>query len=298
MRIQLGNTIGINLIKKIYLGDSHQEAYHLLFKKRKGIQERANFAFREKLSPLDNNVNWYQIIYRVTKNAIKGCKHLNSDFKKKLKARAKSSTKSLECCLNPDNEEIFEMEELFVVGVLEVIIAIYKEAAPEKWELLEKEMESPDLDPIIEKLVNAGFVHENVTRLIALHVLKEGDFTEPLFEVLEKWCNDKREGRGKDRARLLVPLALLGVQITLFTAFAIITPALAIPIAMLSANSLSYVLRDTPGKLLSPMIALTMQRVTLACHDIKIEKYSLTREAIPDYTDENAETLKLLVREY
>merc|ERR1712137_394113 len=106
------------------------------------------------------------------------------------------------------------MESLFVSGLFESVLAMQKEVEPEKWEKLQEEMQSPELDELVEKLKNCGFTNIKVLRVIALHVLKEGDLTKPFVEVMKKWVESKREGRTKDRVRLAVPLAFLGLQLS------------------------------------------------------------------------------------
>ena len=294
LRIQTGTALGINLIRKTYLGDSHHEAFHLLFKKRKGIQDRANYAFQEKLVARGGDCNWYQIIYRVTRNAMKGSDSYSSHFKEQLKRRAKSSTTSSQCCMDPENEDILDMEALFVNGLFETVLALQKEVDPEKYESLQEELLSPDLDELVERLQRCGFHNEQVLRVVALHVLKESDFTKSLVEVMEKWITSKREGRAKDRFRLVLPLAFLGLQLTLLATLSIISPMIVFPFAMLTANSMLYVFRDTPGKLLSPLIALCMQRVILACHDIRIKNFFPPRDSVPEYQEETPILMNLM----
>jgi len=66
------------------------------------------------------------------------------------------------------------------------------------------------------------------------------------------------------------------------------------PFAMLTANSMLYVFRDTPGKLLSPLIALCMQRVILACHDIRIKNFFPPRDSVPEYQEETPILMNLM----
>jgi len=280
VRLQWAAQLGVPLVNTRFWGDSHQEAYAMLFKKRKGLQEQANYAFREKLSPLKiYECNWYQILYRVTHNATPR----RSETRKEVKARKLKYEQSRTLCHDLDNQEILNMEELFINAVFETIINIYQEADPEQWEILKEQLYSPEIDRLMDNLLRSGFSGERNLRIIALHAMQEGKLGEPLFDALQSWIAKKHEGHELDSVRLILPVAVLGVQIALLITIALLTPMIVMPFALFTANSIAWVFKDTPGKLLSPVIGLCMQRIILGCHDVKIKDYYPPRSVLQEH---------------
>ena len=271
LRLQWAQSLGIDLVKKIYLGNSHREAYKILMKERIGLQARANYAFSEKLNPTrSEGCNWYQILYRVTKNAMKASPTFDH---KSMKGKHKNYLESFQCCLDTQNMEIPRMEELYLCGIIETYLALKKDLGEEIniEEAIEITLETEE---IINRLRNSGIESERLLRFLSSQVNSSNgaNFMEILFNTLDTWLQ-KGKSRKQDKMKIIIPFTLLSAQVSLFAAFAIISPLIAIPVTMLTANCLIYVLKDTPGKLLGPLIALCIQSLILIGNDIKVEEY-------------------------
>lgn len=276
LRLQWAHSFGINLINKTYLGDSHRESFKMVCSDRKGLQARATYAFSEKLAG-SNGCNWYQIIYRVTRTALKKAPNINDEI---IKQKFLDELISLNCCLDSENKEVLQMEELFLYGIFETVIEMRKELGEDKLKIIEETPITPDIEEVIEKLKESGFKNDKHLHIIALHAMGKCNITSLLFETLENWLEAKKEGRSKSRMKVAIPFTLLGAQVTLFAAFALISPLIVLPMTMLAANSLLYIYRDTPGKLLGPLIGLCIQRAVLAANGIKVRNYYPKRDVV------------------
>ena len=264
-RLQWSLVLKIDIISKPYFGDSHQEAFKLLTRKQKGLQPRASHAFTESARPLKPNPVWYQILHRVCRKANSGM----SEGKEEMKSARKTFKNALAVCTEADNEEMFRLEELFSSIVRNVALEKLQEDDPEYYLTLKQRMESENVDEIITKLTMVGY---SVMKYIAITSIVRDEISK---RSVDKWAESEKEGTAKNKAMIVVPIVAIGAQLAL----GVTSPLTIIPAFMLVRNTAAFVFRETPGRLLSPLIALLKQKDLLAFQGIKIDDYYTTSES-------------------
>ena len=269
-RLQWAQTLGIDIISKNYYGDSHQEAWKMLVRKQKGIQPRAGHAFAETARPLNPNPVWYQILHRVCRKAISD----ESDSKDSLSAARKTYKSALAACLEARNEEIFHLEEIFSNLIRATVIESLKGNNGGLLKEINSRSNCNSIEPYLTKLRAVGYKDEELIKYIASYTTIRG---EVKFEDgTSEWADSKKEGDMKNKAMIAIPI----VALTTTFALGLTSPLTVIPAFMLVRNTAAFAFRETPGRLLSPLVGLIKQKDTLAFHDICIDDYYNTDELL------------------
>lgn len=101
-RLFWAKAIGINLLKKKYYPDAHEEAWDVVWKSGDSIRVKAGKAFSEKLNPFSSNISWHDVVYRVTSTVFVKRPQLwkkNNEVDHDLRAMIKS------CKKNPEDKK-------------------------------------------------------------------------------------------------------------------------------------------------------------------------------------------------
>jgi len=91
--------------------------------------------------------------------------------------------------------------------------------------------------------------------------------------------NDKIESKQEKKEKVggikaTIPGVMLTAQLALsVTPFFALSPLIVIPVTMFTLNTTAYVLRETPGRLLMPLIGMMNQRGLLTFNGVRIEDY-------------------------
>lgn len=267
-RLYWSFVLKIDLISKDYYGDSHRESFKLLTRKQKGLQPRASHAFTESARPLKPNPTWYQIIHRVCRKA-KSKKVENGE---QLKQARKTHKEALECCLQQNNNELLQMEEIFSKLVKDILLSKLEDDNKQYCTILRERMNSSDIDPLINNLKIVGYKDEELMKFIAASSSIQEEIASD--GGISKWAESKAEGTAKKKAMIVAPIVMISAQLAL----GVTSPLTVIPAILLVRNTAAYVFRETPGRLLSPLISLMKQKDILAYHSIKIDDYYPSEE--------------------
>eukprot|EP01096_Ripella_sp_DP13-Kostka_P004768 TRINITY_DN1722_c0_g1_i1.p1 TRINITY_DN1722_c0_g1~~TRINITY_DN1722_c0_g1_i1.p1 ORF type:complete len:610 (+),score=276.65 TRINITY_DN1722_c0_g1_i1:702-2531(+) len=288
-RLRWAQSLGINLLNSRCFGDPHREADKILTADFKGIQSRASHAFSESARPFVPNANWYQILQRVTRFSV-GSTETEKDEKKKKKEEVKGTRKtfkqSINDCKNPSSFGMIELENYFSDMYLEVVDSYRATNKPDLHQHLQDVGDSEQVLPLIQKLREARFVNDKSMKIMAAAALTgmTNSSLDHVSETKEK-VDSKQDTKEKiSGAKAALPAIAITAQVVLaVTPFFALSPMILIPVTMLTLNSAGHVLRETPGRLLMPLIAILNQRELLAFNGVRIEDYygySLKGEAL------------------
>lgn len=276
-RLRWAKSLNVPLLSLKNYGDSHAEAYKLLTMDRKGLQARANHAFADTLNPVGQNCNWYQILHRVCRKTLQTSKKVE-DMKEVYEESRKTFDKSIEFCTNSDDKEICFLEEIFLKGVMQVMMFLLSESDEITLVTITKAMENishTDARRYIQNLKSCGFSDDEVINFYVSAIIHGG---ENFFSnCLLNWAKSKEEGEAVGIVKMILPIvgmafsALLAVPI--FLIFGLLSPLILIPASLFAVNSAMYIWRETPGKLLNPLLVILMQDVHLALQGIRVQDF-------------------------
>eukprot|EP00012_Vannella_robusta_P014454 CAMPEP_0206210250 /NCGR_PEP_ID=MMETSP0166-20121206/17429_1 /ASSEMBLY_ACC=CAM_ASM_000260 /TAXON_ID=95228 /ORGANISM="Vannella robusta, Strain DIVA3 518/3/11/1/6" /LENGTH=767 /DNA_ID=CAMNT_0053631875 /DNA_START=1118 /DNA_END=3418 /DNA_ORIENTATION=- len=285
-RICWAKSLNINLLSMKNYGDPHAEAYKVLTMDRKGLQARANHAFADTLNPLGQNCNWYQILYRVCRKTLQ-CSSKVDNMKCAYSETRKNFDESIGYCTKKEDQEICFLEELFLKGIMQVMMFLLEESDQATLITINKAMDNvphTDARRYINNLRACGFNDDQVINFFVSSIIHGGEnfFTNCLLN----WAKSKHEGEAVGRLKIALPIVGMAFSVMLavpiFLVLGLLSPLILLPTSMLAVNTAMYVWRETPGKLLNPLLVILMQEVYLALQGISVQDFyptNISREA-------------------
>lgn len=134
----------------------------MIDKNRRGIQARANLAFKESLNPFANNCNWYEIVERVTRKAFaKDKRHLDADLRHEIKAARRKFGQTIGPCRDPHDPTAQRMEELMLRAFLQLVMAQLSDGEREAIDGME---EQDDTDELRQRMRATGWTDPGLIR--------------------------------------------------------------------------------------------------------------------------------------
>jgi len=272
-RYSLAKTMKIRLEKYEKFGDSHFEAWQILYgHESKGLQGLVNRKGQKR-------GNWFSILSHVltecmdTSSRISGCS-------RKIISQAKEIQKKFgyKISLDKNDSSMKALEESYLICLYEVMQSIRAEhqlEIPAEWRYTLDLAYSEVVEPWIEKLTLFGeFKHEGLMRMLVAVTLRSRVFH--MTHNLQGWKDRKRRVEYiKNVARIAIPATTLTVNLALAaTPIMNITPLILLPVTLLTLNvSKTFMAKDSPIALLLPISTIISQREILAYHDISIDEY-------------------------
>ena len=199
-------------------------------------------------------------------------------FQSEIKESRKTFAESLELCTKKDDKEICEHEELFLTGIMQVLMYLLQQSDEYTLNLLQKKMQQvhlTDAKRYLHNLQSCGFTDDEVKRFYVTATIIGGEnfFTSTLLN----WVKTKEEGVAKDRVKLCIPVIGMVCSVLLagglFLLVGFLVPLILLPTSLLALNSAMYIWRETPGKLLHPLIVILQQKLYLALQGIRVQEF-------------------------
>ena len=276
-RIFWAKSLKVNLLSMKNYGDAHAEAYKLLTADRKGLQARANHAFADTLNPLGRDCNWYQILHRVCRKALLHSKKVDG-MKDEYSEARKSFESSIIYCTTKDDKEICELEELFLKGIMQVMLYLLDESDEVTKHTIIRSMDNvahTDARRYIQNLTSCGFKDIEVIQFYVVAMIHGGDSF--FVNCLLNWAKKKEEGVAVGRIKMVLPVVGMAFSVLLaipiFLVFGLISPLILLPTSLLAVNTAMHIWRETPGKLLNPLLVILQQEVQLALQGIRVQEF-------------------------
>ena len=265
-RLEWAFALNIHFIHKSYYPNPHREALKILTRTRFGIQSRASHAFTESMWPLSPNANWYQIVHRVCRHVAKD-EEGEKDLLRELEEIWKSHEDSLSCCQRPFDSEMLRLEEMLSALLFKVAIENVRTQNKEVYDNICEMMNQAD-EGRLQRLHQAGYLDDELCRYIIATTQMLEDLGQ-LPDGMREWASSKGENMMGKKVAIGIPITMIGLQLAL----GFVSPLTLIPIFMLARNTTAYALKETPGRLLSPLVAILQQKNSLALRNIRVDLF-------------------------
>eukprot|EP01101_Sappina_pedata_P009966 TRINITY_DN6165_c0_g1_i1.p1 TRINITY_DN6165_c0_g1~~TRINITY_DN6165_c0_g1_i1.p1 ORF type:complete len:648 (+),score=174.68 TRINITY_DN6165_c0_g1_i1:590-2533(+) len=311
-RLFWARAMGIDLIKKKYYPDPHEEAWELINKNPHSIRVKVRKAFTEKLNPFASHVGWHDVVYRVCSTVFVRRESLtkkNSEVDHELRSmirscKRSSSSESLTVNTNSQySESVKSKPDAFKSSpnMMDGSASPTKSANTSTVGIIitnpdeEDEEESQTLGRYLSQLSHSkeesvlGYERareiEEVLCLAFMYKMKEK--ITPYEQKLDYLENQARSERGMELRHNMLKSGFVNTKLVDFSVGLALSGAEAKDLVMhmigwaaskQSGNLSALLFKSDPGALTPIMLGLLIQRIFLSLVNIKVEDYYIEDE--------------------